>query len=215
MDRLNVSMERLAMPSLDKTGFLECIKQLLLLDKDWIPDQEGYSIYIRPTAIGTSPFLGVHASEMIKLFAILSPVGPYYKNGFNPIKLYADTANIRAWPGGVGNAKLGGNYGPTILPSKKAGELGCSQILWLFGENHQVTEVGAMNIFFAIRQSNGKIEIVTPPLTRGDILPGVTRRSILELARSWNEYDVNERFLTMSEVVTAQNEGRVSYFYLL
>ena len=155
MNRLTNSMERLAMPALDKQGYLECIKHLLRLDSSWIPDKDGYSIYIRPTAIGTSPFLGVHASEEVKVFSILSPVGPYYKGGFHPIKLYADTANVRAWPGGVGNSKVGGNYAPTILPSKNAASLGCSQILWLFGENHEVTEVGAMNIFFVIKNSLG------------------------------------------------------------
>lgn len=108
MQRLKFSMERLAMPELDTDAFLECIKQLLRLDESWIPDKEGYSLYIRPTAIGTSPFLGVHASEQIKLYVINSPVGPYYKGGFNPVKLYADTDNVRAWPGGVGNAKVGG-----------------------------------------------------------------------------------------------------------
>jgi len=99
-------MERLALPSLDMDGFLECIKQLVRLDESWVPNQEGYSMYIRPTAIGTSPFLGVHASESLKLFVILSPVGPYYKGGFKPIKLFADVENARAWPGGVGNAKV-------------------------------------------------------------------------------------------------------------
>lgn len=169
------------------------------------------------TAIGTSPFLGVHASEQVKLFVILSPVGPYYKGGFKPIKLLADTQNVRAWPGGVGNAKVGGNYGPTIAPSQEAAKLGCSQVLWLFGQDHQITEVGAMNIFFLLRKSNGGLELVTAPLTRGDILPGVTRRSILELARDWAKTDegkqqhleVNERWLTMKEVVAAEKEGRL------
>ena len=104
--RFNSSMTRLAMPELDIDGLYDCLKWLLHLDESWIPHHDGYAIYIRPTAIGSSPFLGVAASEHIKVFCILSPVGPYYKNGFVPIKLYADTVNIRAWPGGVGNAKV-------------------------------------------------------------------------------------------------------------
>ena len=112
MERLNHSMSRLAMPSFNGDGFIDCLKQLLRIDESWIPTEEGYSIYIRPTAIGTAPYLGVHASEDVKLFAILSPVGPYFKDGFKAVKLYADTENVRAWPGGVGNAKVGGNYGP-------------------------------------------------------------------------------------------------------
>jgi branched-subunit amino acid aminotransferase/4-amino-4-deoxychorismate lyase len=106
MARLNHSMTRLAMPSFNGEGFLECLKALLQLDSSWIPDQEGYSMYIRPTAIGTSPYLGVEAAQHVKLYAILSPVGPYYRSGFKPVKLYADTVHTRAWPGGVGNAKV-------------------------------------------------------------------------------------------------------------
>ena len=152
MNRFSKSMERLAMGPLDKEGMLECIKQLLLVDRDWIPDRDGYSLYIRPTAIATSPYLGVQAAAHIKCFVILSPVGPYYKTGFAPVKLYADHENVRAWPGGVGDVKVGGNYGPTITVSRDMGaKHGCHQILWLFGEDHQITEVGAMNICFLIQ----------------------------------------------------------------
>lgn len=130
MKRLDYSMRRLAMPALDQEGFLECIKQLLTVDADWIPNEEGYSMYIRPTAIGTSPFLGVQPADHVKLYAIMSPVGPYFKNGFKPITLFADTENVRAWPGGAGNAKVGGNYGPAIAPSAAAASKhGCSQVL--------------------------------------------------------------------------------------
>ena len=111
MARMNNSMVRMGMPRIDTSdGLLDCLKELIKLDKDWIPDKEGYSLYIRPTAIGTSPFLGVQAAEHVKVFAILCPVGPYYKSGFNPVKLYADTDNIRAWPGGVGNTKVRSLY---------------------------------------------------------------------------------------------------------
>ena len=220
MERMNFSMVRLAMPSINGEAVTECIKKLLRLDSAWVPDRDGYSMYLRPTAIGTSPFLGVHASENVKLFVIMSPVGPYYKDGFVPVKLYADTDNVRAWPGGVGNAKVGGNYGPSILPSKLAAAKGCNQVLWLFGDNHEVTEVGAMNIFFVLRDKRtGKLELTTAPLTRGDILPGVTRRSILELARGFGgsvvlngkkeTLEVTERWLTMGEVAQAAAEGNL------
>lgn len=215
MQRFNFSMERLAMPPIDGEALTECIKKLLRQDASWVPEGDGYSMYLRPTAIGTSAFLGVHVSENVKVYVIMSPVGPYYKNGFVPIKLLADTENIRAWPGGVGNAKVGGNYGPTIAPSRKAALQGCSQVLWLFGDDHQVTEVGAMNIFFCLRNpKDGSLELTTAPLTRGDILPGVTRRSILDLARSWGHLSgqkvtVSERWLTMPEVARAAKEGNL------
>lgn len=215
IERMNHSMTRLSMPSVsDNDGFLNCLKTLVKLDESWIPEKEGYSLYIRPTAIGTSPFLGVHASEQVKLYTILSPVGPYYRSGFKPVRLYADTHNVRAWPGGVGNAKVGGNYAPTIFPSQQAAKAhGCSQVLWLFGEDHQVTEVGAMNMFFVIKNAQtGETELITPPLTRGDILPGVTRDSILGIGRTWNHLTVQERFITMKEVREASKEGRVSFF---
>lgn len=217
MARMNHSMTRLGMPRIDgNDGLLDCIKELLRVEKSWIPNKEGYSLYIRPTAIGTSPFLGVQAAEHVKVFTILCPVGPYYKSGFNPVKLYADAENVRAWPGGVGNAKVGGNYAPTILPSREAARKhGCSQVLWLYGDDHQVTEVGAMNIFFVLKKVvNGKEvrELVTAPLTRGDILPGVTRASILEVARSWaaaENLEISERFITMKEVKDASADGRL------
>jgi branched-chain amino acid aminotransferase len=106
MSRLSFSMQRLAMPPLDQDGFYECLKELVKLDKSWIPSEHGYSLYIRPTAIGTSPFLGVQPSEDVKVYVIMSPVGPYYPSGFVPVKLFADTTFCRAWPGGSGNAKV-------------------------------------------------------------------------------------------------------------
>lgn len=113
------------------------------------------------------------ATEAIKLYVILSPVGPYYPDGFKPVRLYADTHHVRACPGGVGNAKLGSNYGPTIAPQMEAlKKHNCHQILWLYGPEHRVTEVGSMNIFFLLQNENGEKELVTPPLDTGDILPG-------------------------------------------
>ena len=106
MSRLNFSMQRLAMPALDQEGFYASLKELVNLDRSWVPAEHGYSLYIRPTAIGTSPYLGVMPSEDIKLYVIMCPVGPYYQTGFVPIKLFADTTFCRAWPGGSGNAKV-------------------------------------------------------------------------------------------------------------
>lgn len=155
ISRLSDSMERMALPTLDQEGFLECMKQLILIDKSWIPSQDGYSLYIRPTAIGTSPYLGVQAPSHAKLYCILCPVGPYYKSGFNPVKLFAGTEHVRAWPGGAGNVKAGGNYAPTIQVSRDALlKHGCDQIMWLFGDDHTITEGGSMNIFIALRPKN-------------------------------------------------------------
>ena len=147
MKRMNNSMKRLFLPTFNEDGFLDCIKELVRLDRDWIPTGDGYSLYIRPTGISTHPYIGVGASDYAKLFVILSPVGPYYPEGFNPVRLYADDKYVRAWPGGTGDTKIGGNYGPTIMPQMEAAKKGYSQILWLFGEEHYMTEVGTMNLF--------------------------------------------------------------------
>lgn len=212
MQRLSNSMERLHMPGhdFDQAELLECIKALVRLDKDWIPYGDGYSLYIRPTVIATHKFLGLAAPESLLIFCITSPVGPYYKSGFNPVRLTADTSYVRAWPGGTGNCKVGGNYAPTMKPQADATKEGYSQVLWLFGDDDSITEVGAMNIFFLLEDADaGRRQLVTPPLTRGDILPGVTRRSILELTKSWGEFDIIERFPTMPEIRDAAEAGRL------
>lgn len=136
-------------------------------------------------------------------------MGPYYKSGFDPVRLTADTEYVRAWPGGTGNAKVGGNYAPTMLAAEDAAKRGYSQILWIFGPDDEVTEVGAMNVFFFLRKQDGTKELVTPPLTRGDILPGVTRQSIVEWTRSWGEFEVNERTITLPEIKQAADENRL------
>ena len=229
MNRMNKSMERLYLPKFNNTGFLECIKQLILLDSDWIPTGDGYSLYIRPTGISTHPYIGVGESKYAKLFVILSPVGPYYSEGLlQPIKLYADTSNVRAWPfGGTGNTKIGGNYGPTIKPQiELANSKGYSQILWLFPQlddtgtgqiEHYLTEVGTMNLFiYWINETTGRKELVTAPISRGDILPGVTRQSIIELCQNNNggdefddDFDVIETTITMKQVVKALEDNRL------
>ena len=217
MARLRSSMNALGMPTSDwqDAELLECIKELVRVDADWIPEAaaagEGYSLYLRPTCIATHPFLGLAPPDEVLMYCISSPVGPYYSTtGFQPVRLTADTKQVRAWPGGTGNRKVGGNYGPTMKPAAEAAERGYQQVLWLFEDT--ITEVGAMNVFFVIlNKETGKKDIITPPLTRGDILPGVTRLSILELASTWDsdEYDVIERFPTMTEVRNAASEGRL------
>ena len=211
MERLSNSMDRLHMPGadFDRDELTKLIQQLVLLDKDWIPDGEGYSLYIRPTVIATHPYLGLAAPNSLLLYVITSPVGPYYKSGFDPIKLTADTPYVRAWPGGTGSNKVGGNYAPTMKAAAQAAKEGYSQVLWLY--NDEITEVGAMNLFLVMtNKDTGRKELITPPLSRGDILPGVTRASIIDLAKTtWDDVDVYERFPNMSEVVKASNESRL------
>jgi branched-chain amino acid aminotransferase len=209
MTRMNNSARRLLLPEFDGNEFLKCIKELIKVDREWIPRGEGYSLYIRPTFIGTHPYLGVQPSLSAKLYCITSPVGPYYPEGFNPIKLFADPTHVRAWPGGTGSSKVGGNYALGIRPAMEAAKKGYAQVLWLFGEDLQVTEVGTMNqFFFWKREGDGKRELITAPLD-GTILPGVTRDSIIQLAKQWGEFEVTERRYTLKEIMKAVKEGRM------
>lgn len=208
MKRFNYSMDQLSLPKLDEAGYLECIKKLVLLDRDWIPEGNGYSLYLRPTVIGTQPTLGVSKSHFAKLYTICCPVGPYYPEGFKPVSLLAESHAVRAWPGGVGNAKLGGNYAPSIRVQAEAAKKGFSQVLWLFGDKHEVTEVGTMNFFLFWIRPDGKKELITPPLD-GTILPGVTRQSVLDLTRQWGDFEVTEAKFTMQDLVEASKENRI------
>lgn len=214
--RMNSSLTRLQMPTFDAADFVECLKALVRADANWVPEGDGHAAYLRPTAIATDPFLGVGVPQRAKLFCILSPVGPYYAGGFDPIAVLADADNVRAWPGGSGNTKIGGNYAPTIKPARDAAAATggkAQQVLYLFGEDHRVTEVGAMNVFVLWKTKEGKTELVTAPLAYGDILPGVTRRSVLDLATADPAglgIDVaSERPFTMPEVRDAAAEGRL------
>jgi len=135
-------------------------------------------------------------------------VGPYYPEGFKPVKLYADRDNVRAWPGGAGDTKVGGNYAPTIAVQAAAAKKGYSQVLWLFGPQREVGEVGTMNFFVFWRGADGRNELVTPPLD-GTILAGVTRQSILDMTRGWGEFTVSERKFTIADVVDAAKGGRL------
>uniref|UniRef100_A0A8C8YA27 Branched-chain-amino-acid aminotransferase n=1 Tax=Prolemur simus TaxID=1328070 RepID=A0A8C8YA27_PROSS len=209
MDRMLRSALRLCLPSFDKGELLECIRRLIEVDKDWVPDGAGTSLYVRPVLLGNEPSLGVSHPLQALLYVILSPVGSYFPgDSVTPVSLLADPAFIRAWVGGVGNYKVGGNYGPTVLVQQEAKKKGCEQVLWLFGPDHQLTEVGNMNIFVYWTHEDGVLELVTPPLD-GVILPGIVRKSLLDLAYNWGEFRVAERKITMKELLQALEEGRV------
>eukprot|EP01100_Stratorugosa_tubuloviscum_P012174 TRINITY_DN564_c0_g1_i1.p1 TRINITY_DN564_c0_g1~~TRINITY_DN564_c0_g1_i1.p1 ORF type:complete len:393 (-),score=189.57 TRINITY_DN564_c0_g1_i1:134-1312(-) len=208
MERMNITARRLHFPNFDGDELIKCTSELLNIDESWIPQKYGYSMYIRPTMISNGSGLGVGPANRVLLYVITGPVGPYYPDGFKPIGLYAESSNVRAWPGGTGSFKIGANYAPTIEPQAVASKKGYSQVLWLLGSNHEITEVGTMNFFTLIKDKNGDLELITPPLD-GTILPGVTRLSILELCKSWNEFKVSERKITMHEFLTAHAEGRI------
>ncbi|KAI9187995.1 branched-chain-amino-acid transaminase bat2 [Blastocladiella emersonii ATCC 22665] len=208
MTRLARSSSRLALPSFNKDELVNCIKAFVKTEERWIPQEKGYSLYLRPTLIGTQPSLGVGPSSKAMLFVIASPVGPYFRTGFTAVSLLAQSSYVRAWPGGTGDAKVGGNYAPTIMPQVNANARGHQQVLWLYGANDELTEVGTMNCFVYWVNEKGQRELVTPPLD-GTILPGVTRDSILGLARQWGEFQVAERKIYMKDIQAAAKEGRL------
>ncbi|XP_028557512.2 branched-chain-amino-acid aminotransferase, mitochondrial [Podarcis muralis] len=213
MNRMLRSALRASLPPFDKSELLECIRRLIHLDQDWVPHAEATSLYIRPTFIGTEPSLGVAKSRHALLYVILGPVGAYFTTGtFSPVSLLADPRFVRAWMGGVGDCKVGGNYGPTIYVQMEAAKEGCQQVLWLYGDDHQITEVGTMNIFVLWKDQQGDLELVTPPLN-GIILPGVIRQSLLDLAREWGEFKVSEKVITMAEVIQGLEENRVKEMF--
>jgi len=220
MKRMNQSAQRLAFPNLDGSRILELIKKLVQIEGEWIPTEAGHSLYIRPTIIGSGPGLGVGPPTELTLFVICSPVGPYYRTGFKPISLLASSKYCRAWPGGSGAFKLGANYPTGFLPQMEANNDGYQQILWLFGEQDYLTEVGTMNLFVALEDESGMVELVTPPLD-DKILPGVTRHSVLELLRSHldgsrtldglpTKFKLSERPITMTEMVEKSQSGRLT-----
>ena len=199
--RMNVSAERLCMPQVDEELFMEALKKLILLDKEWIPHGSGTSLYIRPTMIATEAALGVHPSNEYLFFIIAGPVGAYYPEGFGPTKIFVTEEFCRAVPGGTGNCKAGGNYAASLYASEIAKGMGYTQVLWLDAvERKYVEEVGTSNMFFVIGD-----ELITAPLT-GTILPGVTRDSVIQLAKSWG-VKVSERRLSMDEIMAAIADG--------
>ena len=175
----------------------------MTLEQKWVPTAEGTSLYIRPFIMAMDPFLGVRASHTYRFSIILSPVGPYYAEGFNPVKIWVSEDHVRAVVGGVGEAKTIGNYAASLLAGDKAHQEGYTQVLWLDGVTRkQIEEVGAMNIFFVIGD-----ELITPALS-GSILPGVTRNSVLAMARQWG-LTATERIITIDEVMAAHAQGEL------
>lgn len=203
--RINNSLARLEMPEVNEEELLEGLKQLIDVERDWVPVGEGQSLYIRPFVFATEGILGVRASQQYKLLIILSPSGAYYGGDtLKSTKIYVEDEYVRAVRGGVGFAKVAGNYAASLLAQTNANKLGYDQVLWLDGvEQKYVEEVGSMNIFFV---ENGKI--VTPALN-GSILPGITRKSIIQLAKDLG-YEVEERKVSIDELFDAYDKGELT-----
>jgi branched-chain amino acid aminotransferase len=202
-ERLNRSAKRLCMPEVDIDLVMEGMKKLILLDREWIPQSEGTSLYIRPTMLATEPHLGVRPAKSYLFFIIIGPVGAYYKEGLNPVKIYVEDFFVRAAIGGTGEAKTAGNYAASLLAAEEAKKKGFTQVLWLdAAERKYVEEVGTMNIFFLIDD-----ELLTAPLN-GSILPGVTRDSVIRIVKDWG-LKITERSLVIDEVIDAANNGRL------
>ena len=207
LKRFNRSARTLCIPEIDEGFALTALKKLINLDREWVPKSHGTSLYIRPIIIATDPYLGVRASHTYRFFIILSPVGAYYAEGFNPVKIWVTTDHVRAVPGGVGEAKTAGNYAASLYAGEEAVNNGYTQVLWLDGiERKYVEEVGSMNIFFVIDD-----ELITPMLS-GSILPGITRDSVIKLAKSW-EIKTVERKISINEVMDAHGSGRLKEIF--
>ena len=203
MARMNKSNERLCIPQIDEEFAVEAIKELVKVDEDWIPTEEGTSLYIRPFIIAIDPHVGVHPAHQLLFVVILSPVGAYYPEGLNPVKIYVEKNYVRAVRGGIGFAKTGGNYAASLKAQDEADKSGYTQVLWLDGvERKYIEEVGTMNVFFVIGD-----EVITPAL-QGSILGGVTRMSCIDILRSWG-LKVSERKLSIQEVADAAAKGEL------
>ncbi|MDD2262131.1 MAG: branched-chain amino acid aminotransferase [Clostridia bacterium] len=201
--RLKSSCERLCIPPIDEIDVVEGIIKLVKTDIDWVPSSKGTSLYIRPFIISTDPFLGVHPSHSYLFMIILSPVGPYYPSGLNPTSIYVEDFYKRASKGGMGHVKTMGNYAASLIAQQKAEKLNCIQTLWLDAhEGKYIEEVGAMNVFFVIDN-----KIITPKLS-GSILPGITRKSTLEIAKSLG-FEVEEKLISIDDVVSALEKGKL------
>jgi len=193
-ERLQRSARRLALPELPAADFIESIRQMIAVDGDWVPSAPETSLYLRPFMIANESFLGVRAAHKVGYYVIASPAGAYFTNGVAPIKIWLSTEYSRAGRGGTGAAKCGGNYAASLLPQMQAYENGCAQVLFLDGEtSSRIDELGGMNVFFV----HGTHTLVTPRLT-GSILEGVTRDSIMQLARD-RGMTVEERDVTLGD----------------
>lgn len=199
--RLNLSCKRMCIPELDTGLLASALKKLIKVDSAWVPAKHGNALYIRPLIIATDACLGVRPSQTYRLLILTSPVGAYYKEGFNPVSLTTTDEYIRAVRGGSGFIKTGCNYGPTLLPAQKAKQEGFTQIIWLDAHEHKyIEEVGTMNIFFKIGG-----QLYTPRLN-GSILGGITRDSVIALAENW-DIPVHQQPVTIDEIFEADREG--------
>ena len=201
--RMNLSCERICLPQIPEELALAGITELVKVEKDWVPYEKDTSLYIRPFVIGIDPALGVHSSHHCQYIVIVCPVGAYYPEGLNPVKIYIEETDVRAVKGGTGTAKTGGNYAASLRAGNVAEQKGYSQVLWLDGIHRKyIEEVGAMNVMFKI---NGKI--VTPDLN-GSILDGITRKSCIQLLKDWG-YEVEERRISADELFDAAKSGEL------
>lgn len=201
--RMINSNKRLCMAELPEDMYIEAVNAIVKMDQDWIPSEEGTSLYIRPFMFANESAVGVHPSNSYKFVILLSPVGAYYPEGVNPVKIFVEDEYVRATKGGTGFTKCGGNYAGSIAAQVKAEKLGYTQVLWLDGvERKYIEEVGTMNVMFKI---DGKI--VTAPCD-GTVLPGVTRDSCIQLLKSWG-YEVEEKHLAIDELMQAAHDGKL------
>jgi branched-chain amino acid aminotransferase, group II len=200
--RMNASARRLCMPDIDEAFVLDALYELVKIEKGWIPKSEGTSLYVRPTYIATDPFIGVKEGDEYLFFIILSPVGAYYASGLAPVDIYVEDQYVRSVVGGTGAAKTGGNYAASLIAGKYAHDKGFSQVLWLDGrEKKYVEEVGSMNMFFKIRG-----ELYTAPLT-GSILAGITRDSVIRLAKEVFGIPVREERIAIADIFKENETG--------
>ncbi|MCX6155365.1 MAG: branched-chain amino acid aminotransferase [Candidatus Kapabacteria bacterium] len=203
--RLNYSADRLCIPRYDTATLIDAMKELVKIDSKWVPSKRTQSLYFRPFVFGSGNFLGVQVSSSYRLIIMTSPVASYYPDGMAPVKILVSSEYARAVRGGLGAAKTAANYASSLLGGKKAKEMGFAQVLWLDAVSRAfIDEVGAMNIVFVI---DG--ELITPPLDNGTILNGVTRDTVITLAKDWG-MKVSERLITVEEVFEAHNDGKLN-----
>lgn len=203
IDRMNKSADRLCLPQIPEELAVSAIKKLVEVEQDWVPREKDTSLYIRPFMIGLDAALGVHSSHHVQFIVVVCPVGAYYPEGLNPVKIYIENEDVRAVKGGTGMAKTGGNYAASLRAGNRAEERGYSQVLWLDGVHRKyIEEVGAMNVMFKV---NGKI--LTPDLN-GSVLDGITRRSCIQLLKDWG-YEVEERRISAEELFDAAESGEL------
>jgi branched-chain amino acid aminotransferase len=204
---MNLSGGRMCIPEVPEDIALEGLKQLIKLDKDWVPHSDGASLYVRPFVFACDPFVGVRPGEEYMFIIITSPSGPYYATGLNPVGIYVEESFVRAVRGGPGYTKTGGNYAASLAGQVEAQKLGLAQVLWLDGiERRYIEEVGAMNIFFVLEN-----EVVTPELS-GSILGGITRKSVIELCQKWG-MKVTERKVSIDEIADAYKSGALKEIF--